>query len=87
MGPCLIYATLHFDSYRFFSRSRTSISVTRILDREDLAAVVDEEVTPSDSAPDDSDEAWPGTIKISTPGRCEVVDLAAFAPTPQISFL
>jgi hypothetical protein len=56
------------------------------LDREDLAAVVDE-VTPSDGAPDDSDEAWPGTIKISTPGRCEVVDLAAFAPTPQISFL
>lgn len=41
----------------YFSRSRTSIPVTRILDREDLAAVIEEEASPSSGAPDDGDDA------------------------------
>ena len=40
----------------YHSRSRTSIPVTRILDRDDLAAVVDEEASPSDGALDLCDE-------------------------------
>ena len=46
-----------FRLFPYFARSRTSIPVTRILDRGDLAAVVDEVASPSDGAPDDGDDA------------------------------
>ena len=49
----------------YFTRSRTSIPVTRLLDREDLAAVVQEEASPSNDALDSGDDTrlldqgWP----------------------------
>ncbi len=41
----------------YFSRSRTSIPVTRVLDREDLATIIAEEASLDDGAPDDGDDA------------------------------
>lgn len=41
----------------YYSRSQSYIPVTRILDREDLAAVVEEEVSRRTSAPEAGDEA------------------------------
>ena len=40
----------------YFSRSRTSIPVTRLLDREDLTALVEEEASHYSGAPDGSDD-------------------------------
>jgi hypothetical protein len=51
---------LHYAAFRlvpYFSRSQSSIPVTRILDREDLTAVVEEEVLRIDNAPEVGDEA------------------------------
>ena len=50
----LCYAAFRIIPY--FSRSRTSIPVTRLLDREDLAALVKEEALLSSGAPDGGDD-------------------------------
>jgi len=41
----------------YFSRSRTSIPVTRILDRDDLADIIEEEASHNYGTPDDGDDA------------------------------
>jgi hypothetical protein len=51
----LRYATFRLIPY--FARSRTSIPVTRVLDRGDLATVIEEEASPSNGVTDDSDDA------------------------------
>ena len=51
----LRYATFRLIPY--FSCSRTSIPVTRILDRGDLAAVVEEEISPSNGVLEGCDDA------------------------------
>jgi hypothetical protein len=50
---------LHYTAFRlipYFSRSRTSIPVTCILDRGDLATIVEEEVSPSNGILEGGDE-------------------------------
>lgn len=51
----LCYASFRLVPY--FSRSQTSIPVTRLLDRGDLAAIIKEEATPCDDISDDCDDS------------------------------
>ena len=56
-------SNLRYTAFRiipYFSRSQTSIPVTRIMDRADLASVVDEDVKLSDGASDIGDEHLTG---------------------------
>jgi hypothetical protein len=50
----------------YLACSRTSIPITWVLDHKDLATVIQEEAADPEI---DEEDAWPGTVKIWTPGE------------------